>query len=280
MTQFYERKGEILGAAISFAVDGIPIFPCNRETKRPYTKNGFKDASTNLDQIEEWWKIKWPAAMIGMPTGPASGRWILDIDDKPGKSGTASLDFLQKEFGALPLTLTVRTAGGGRHFYFNAADDKIKNSESYIAPNVDVRGHGGYVIIPPSINLSGAEYKWENGFAIADAPEWLVNLTKARAIYPAHQGSGNGGADTDPHKWSEPIANILAAIDFHGATRDLAMRLLMAGMRDGAVVNMLRGLYAASSAARSGDEYYQSRLAEIPRLVSSARAKLEGRTET
>jgi hypothetical protein len=54
-------------AALTYATQlGIPIFPCGRN-KAPLTKKGFKDATTDPEQILEWWE-KYPDAMIGMPT--------------------------------------------------------------------------------------------------------------------------------------------------------------------------------------------------------------------
>ena len=48
----------------------LPIFPCmevvddkGKISKRPYTKNGFKDATFNKTQIREWWK-QYPNAII------------------------------------------------------------------------------------------------------------------------------------------------------------------------------------------------------------------------
>jgi Bifunctional DNA primase/polymerase, N-terminal len=68
-------------SALDYAAAGIPIFPCRPENKRPYTDHGFKDASTDSTLINEWWS-RWPDAMIGMPTGRASGIDVLDIDNK------------------------------------------------------------------------------------------------------------------------------------------------------------------------------------------------------
>ncbi|MDA8348208.1 MAG: bifunctional DNA primase/polymerase, partial [Pseudomonadota bacterium] len=66
-------------AALQLAEEyGLPVFPC-RPDKRPYTEHGFKDATTNLDMIEEWWN-RWPEALIGVPTGKASGLVVLDVD--------------------------------------------------------------------------------------------------------------------------------------------------------------------------------------------------------
>src|ERR1700728_2540553 len=64
--------------------DRVPVFPCREcepGRKRPYTGRGFHDATRDSGIIKAWWR-QWPAALIGMPTGRVSGRWVLDIDVK------------------------------------------------------------------------------------------------------------------------------------------------------------------------------------------------------
>src|SRR6266550_9614443 len=68
-----------MDAAIEYAKRGWPVFPCNPSTKQPYTAKGFKDATTDVNQICDWW-TRHPAAMVGLPTGTTSGFWALDID--------------------------------------------------------------------------------------------------------------------------------------------------------------------------------------------------------
>lgn len=70
-----ECKNELLNAALGYAELGLPVFPCNIE-KKPLTPHGFKDASTSVDQIKEWWN-KWPDASIGMPA--AKRYWSLGL---------------------------------------------------------------------------------------------------------------------------------------------------------------------------------------------------------
>ena len=75
---------QILDAALDLAQDGKPVFPVDPQTKHPLTVHGFHDASTDAQQIQAWWK-QWPGAMIGIPTGPRAGVWVLDVDIDPAK---------------------------------------------------------------------------------------------------------------------------------------------------------------------------------------------------
>jgi hypothetical protein len=71
--------GAILEAALSYAEEGIPVFPCNPYNKRPLTEHGFKGATTDPERIRPWWR-EHPQAMIGIPTGSASGVFVIDLD--------------------------------------------------------------------------------------------------------------------------------------------------------------------------------------------------------
>lgn len=99
---------------------------------------------------EEIIDLEAEGAMFGVRTGDLRGRdgalFVVDID---GPQGEASWAQLLEQHGAVPETYTVATPSGGRHLYFLApAGTKIANSTSKIAPNVDVRGHGGQVVAP------------------------------------------------------------------------------------------------------------------------------------
>jgi putative DNA primase/helicase len=155
---------------------GWPVFPV-RADKRPLTAHGFKEASTDAAQIAAWWSAH-PDAGIAIPTGARSGLWVLDDDSV--KRGPSSLDPLVSEHGALPETLRSRTGGGGlQHFFRLPAEQQIKNRTG-VVPGIDVRGEGGYVLIPPSPHLSGNTYAWEVLADLVDAPAWLIDLVTRR----------------------------------------------------------------------------------------------------
>jgi len=170
-------------AAINFGTSGVPVFPClNSEDKRPLTANGFKDATTDANQIEAWWR-KWPTALIGLPMGNASGLFVIDIDVKHGNNGLETLAALEKEHGPLPETLTVRTWSGGEHRYFIYPRDidltkykPLGNSSGRLGRGIDTRGEGGYVIVPPS-QINGKFYEYINfGVKPAPLPAWVLKI--------------------------------------------------------------------------------------------------------
>jgi hypothetical protein len=176
-----------LDAALEYARDsGFSVFPCNPLDKKPLTPNGFKDATKDETQIRAWWQ-RWPNAMIGAATGAISGIWAVDLDLNPAKKfdGEATLTQLAAQRGeATPKTLTTITPRGGKHLIFlwdNSVE--IRNSAGKIALGIDVRGNGGYIILPPSRNATGGEYRFDPDPACANAalaPGWLVVLAKAK----------------------------------------------------------------------------------------------------
>ena len=144
---------------------GLPVFACNA-AKHPLMAGGFKAASCDPSEIRRQF-ARPDAAMIGMPTGMASGIVVVDVDVKNGAQGDA---WLQANADRLPPTRTHRTRTGGLHLLFRApADVEIRNSASRVAPGVDVRGQGGYIIVPPSPGYSVADRTEP-----ADMPAWLI----------------------------------------------------------------------------------------------------------
>lgn len=133
----------VLTAALGYAAKGLPVFPVNPRTKKPYlqtpkgSKGGFHQATTDTKQIEDWWR-QYPDAMIGVPTGERSGFWISDedIDQKKGIDGCAELAKLIAQNGPLPPTRVCITPRGGRHHHWQVVGQAklIRNSASKIAP--------------------------------------------------------------------------------------------------------------------------------------------------
>jgi len=99
----------MLTAALAYAEDGLPVFPCGPRGKRPIVEGGFKVANVNTEQIRGWWS-SWRLADIGIPTGAVSGFVVLDVH--PG--GEALLADLEGQYGSLSQTRTVKNERGRR----------------------------------------------------------------------------------------------------------------------------------------------------------------------
>lgn len=130
-----------------------------------------------------------------MPTGEKSGMWVLDVDSyKP--EGQQSLEWLIKNNGDLPKTCTSKTGGGGEQYFFKWPGNgtNIKNSTSVIAKSIDIRGSGGYIILPPSGHPSGGQYEWIKKDPPAEAPAWLIELAKEKPEPKVELYNGDSGA--------------------------------------------------------------------------------------
>jgi Bifunctional DNA primase/polymerase, N-terminal len=167
-----------VSAALNYAQRGSPVFPCRAEGERrkcPLIDRGLHAANRDEAQIRDWWS-RWPNALIGVPTGHASGFVVLDVDVKyPDRHGFDTLDALG--FAALPETPMAHTASGGLHLHFALPlDVEIGCTEGDkgrgIGLGLDWRGRGGYVIVPSP----GSGYEWD--------PHWNFD-TVALAPVPA-----------------------------------------------------------------------------------------------
>jgi len=166
----------ILEEALRLAALGYPVFPLRPGDKRPLTRHGYKDATTNEAQLRAWWS-QYPDANIGIATGKASGLVVLDIDPRHG--GDEALAALEAAHGAIDRSVMARTGGQGTHIYFRAPEDGLRNSAGRLGKGLDVRGDGGYIVAPTSVHASGKAYSWEPGHelgegALPDVPGWML----------------------------------------------------------------------------------------------------------
>jgi hypothetical protein len=189
-----------------------------------------KNATTDLPQLEAW-STQFPACNWGMATGKDSGLFVIDID---GSEGRAALEELARQGLTLPETLAVttgRTDGGEHRYYRMPAGVDIRNDQSgRIAGHIDVRGTGGFVVVPPSIHASGKRYSFiEPDAPIADAPDWVIKRLTVRQAKPAlvaADGAVGPGSRTPLlvslagklHSQGVPAAGIEAALNGLNAT--------------------------------------------------------------
>ena len=169
----------MLRTALTLARRGLHVFPCLVRGKRPACERGCLAATTDESIIRQWWQSE-PRYNIGIACGAISGFFVVDID---GHEAETRLTKLESEHGKLPASVEVIT-GKGRHVYFRyQPEHPVRNTASKIAPGIDTRGDGGYVLAPPSVHPSGREYCWSVDTAgkLTNAPPWLLDRINGRA---------------------------------------------------------------------------------------------------
>jgi hypothetical protein len=178
--------------ARELALRGFEVFPLRGKLPAiPKTRGGcgFYDATTNLEQIDEWWLGDYARRNIGIR--PPIGVNVLDVD--PRKRG--GLNLMELCAGrALPATLTATTGRGdaGFHAWYITGIDLPRQE---LCTGVDLKSHGnGFVVGPGSIHPDTRKpYTWDNDLPIAAAPEWLIDLCRKPDPQPPRQTTWNGG---------------------------------------------------------------------------------------
>jgi hypothetical protein len=195
-------------AALDHAVLMVPTFPLNGD-KTPRTPRGFKDACLEHDPVE------WAGAeLVGLPTGAASGWTVLDIDPRHGGD-----IWLAEHEHHLPPTRRVATRSGGSHLYF-AAVAGIRCSAGRIAPGVDIRSDGGYVV-----DWSAAGFPVQHADTTAEMPGWLVRA----AAGPRVHASGADRPELDPPPSVDAVVALLDRLpNPDNATRDTYIAVMLA----------------------------------------------------
>ena len=154
-------------AAVDYYQGGWCPIPIKRASKHPALARlaPYLERPATQEELGSW---AWSG--VGIVTGPLSGVLVLDVD---GPEGEAEL---QKR--GHPVTPMVRTDGGGLHLYFKHPDHHVRTGIR-VAPGLDVKASGGYVVAPPSVGPNGKAYEWivsTDEAELADPPGWLLGL--------------------------------------------------------------------------------------------------------
>ena len=161
------------GEIIAAAGRGWRLLPVRERGKTPLVPAWPQRATSALEQLEAW-ALEYHVCNWGVATGPGTGIFVVDVD---GMSGQIALAEFWKKGYVLPATLTVATGDGLHHYFRWPAGRNIRNSAGKLARGLDIRGDGGFVVIPPSIHPSGVSYAYvDPGKALAEAPAWLSEM--------------------------------------------------------------------------------------------------------
>jgi len=172
-------KNIMLTAALYYLNEkGFSIFPCNEQKKAMVKWLDCQKKKPTEAQVREWW-TKWPDAMIGVATGKLSNLLLMDADSE------GALETYSKYFPLDIETPTVRTGGGGYHYYFKFPDGCKITSNNGWAEKADAKGEGGYSILPPSTSHKG-KYTFNKGrrfrdVGLLEAPRSLLTAVENAA---------------------------------------------------------------------------------------------------
>ena len=146
--------GATLRQALATAARGWPMFPCHAGQKTPATAHGYRDATTDPDQITAWFTRN-PHQNLAIATG-APGPDVLDVDQH-GPAGNGFSAFARLRAAGLLEGASgyVRTPSGGLHAYFTGS---AQRNGHLPAQHLDFRSAGGYVLAPPS-QVRGRPYE-------------------------------------------------------------------------------------------------------------------------
>ena len=239
---------------------------CNSPGKHPDALR-WQNTIASVAAAECLWRGRLARRGIGLACGERARMWVLDADTKSG--GLEALERLECDYGELPESLRVASGGGGLHIFFKWPDDEIPvtNHAGGLPAGIDVRGQGGYVVLPPSPHVSGNRYRWlvpPRTGQLSPAPEWLLELVRQpQRSLPVRD------ADAD---------DVLAPGRRHQGLLRIAIGLVTRGITD---ADLLAGALAGANHDRCRpplEPAEVSRIAEWARTSKIARRELDFRT--
>ncbi|WP_445524906.1 bifunctional DNA primase/polymerase [Streptomyces cyslabdanicus] len=214
-----------LAHALSAAERGLAVIPLSR-TKLPALRSphradpdpvgpsgppchgacgrfghGVYDASTDPARIRELFAAAPWATGYGIACGLPPHHLIgVDLDTKTGTDASAALrELARRHLFTIPATVVVLTPSGGRHLWLSGPPGvAVPNSAGRLAPGIDIRGAGGYLVGPGSRTGHGA-YTTAPGTAHlfpAPCPRALLRLLLPRPRTdrrPAPRSAGRHG---------------------------------------------------------------------------------------
>jgi hypothetical protein len=130
----------------------------------------------------------------------SSGVFVVDLDLHKNIRAQAwwdEMSHIQVSAGELD-TVEQETGGGGVQLFFRAPLGWIPPT-CKTSIGVDIRGQGGFAMMPPSMHESGTPYRWKEGrepwsLEIAPAPRWLCD----QITILAQEHGGSAGTTSSP----------------------------------------------------------------------------------
>ncbi|MGW6141603.1 bifunctional DNA primase/polymerase [Streptomyces sp. NPDC055140] len=160
--------------------------------------HGIHDASNDPVRIRAMFEAARHATGYGIGCGRPPHFLIgLDLDQKNDVDGVWELRKLCARKGiAVPRTVIIRTPGGYHAWWTGPDDVKVPNRAGQLAPGVDVRGSGGYLVGPGSRGAKGLYTLASDpdDVTVHPIPEHLLQLMTADKERPRRERSSASNA--------------------------------------------------------------------------------------
>lgn len=186
-TSVQQPSSPCLEAAFDYLARGWSVIPVAGDKRPLIAWREFQHRKATEAEIWGWFE-KFPQAGVGIVCGKVSGLVVLDIDPRNG--GDTTLANWSEKGLRLPEGPTAKTGSGGCHFYLRHPGGEVPTIPG-LAPGIDLKVEGSYVLAPPSLHPSGSRYIWYPDSAPADTPlpqppAWL------RELIQLHRGKDSG----------------------------------------------------------------------------------------
>lgn len=190
--------------ALALAAQGFYVFPIRANSKKPAVDGWQRLATRDPAAIRGFFHEH---SNIGIATGmfgDGEALLVVDVDNKEGKTGDASVLNLELQGHELPPTLESHTPTGGRHLFYRVPV-AVRQGVENVGPGIDTRSAGGYVVAPGSrLNAAAAgDHPSVGAYAFAEparplaaAPAWLVEKCGTRRERDPEADKPLPGVDT------------------------------------------------------------------------------------
>jgi KaiC/GvpD/RAD55 family RecA-like ATPase len=211
---------------------GWQVVPAHRpepgkQWKRPAV-DSWRDLQAEIMSDEDFDSLYGPQGhclqnmQMGLLTGRCSHNvFVLDLDTQKHPEAEGWWQALLEEHndGKAIQTPVQRTGGGGLQYFFRAPQYEVWTPPTNkTAIGVDIRGEGGFAMLPPSLHESGDRYEWllpPWDCPVADVPHWLAMAIDDVINTHGRKHSAPGAAGP-----AERTATPAAATDAFGAIVD------------------------------------------------------------
>jgi hypothetical protein len=211
-----QTDSDVLRNALRYAERGIRVFPVQSDAKAPCHRlidSWTEEATTDEEQIRRWFSGEF-SPNVGIATGQWDGDGELFVVDIDVPGGFETWDQLRQERDTpVPETTAVATPSGGAHLYFIApAGVTIKSASENLGDSVDTKGHGGYVVAPPSTAGDGQYNFRDDTEGFAQAPFWIVSAAAKETEQTNQERMGAPSTDYEGDPDEAVVEDALSSI--------------------------------------------------------------------